>query len=78
MELTFIEMVAYQAAHSSHDLPWRCTACEKLTPHSDADIFAHLLGAHNLPAAGLSTEDGAIYFAPKNLTGNSQEVLSHG
>ena len=63
MELTLIEMVAYQSAHVTNELPWRCMACEKLTPHADEDIIAHLGGAHNYPAELLTKEGDSIFMS---------------
>ena len=65
--LTVIEMVAYQSAHITSEMPWRCMVCERLTPHTDADIYAHLRGAHNLPAVELTKDKDAIFHAPQPI-----------
>lgn len=65
MELTIIEMLAYVAAHTTDDLPWRCTACEHLTPHSDDLIERHLEKGHGYKPANIKRDsDGNIYLHP--------------
>ena len=64
MELTTIEMVAYQAAHRTGAEPWRCVLCERLTPVPGRWILVHLAGEHGLEVELLRTEPDGIFLYP--------------
>ena len=64
MELTTIEMVAYQVAHRTEAEPWRCVLCERLTPVSDRWILVHLDGEHGLERERLTIEKDGVFLYP--------------
>lgn len=64
MELTVIEMVAYQAAHATEAEPWRCVLCDRLTPVSDSDVLVHFAGAHGIEAEELRVERDMVFWYP--------------
>ena len=78
MELDLIEMVAYQAIHTTEDFPWRCMLCEKLTRHSQDGMILHLTGAHNIIKESVFKDDGSMFVKSKGDNGpnNSNPVYS--
>jgi len=77
MELDLIEMVAYQAIHTTEDFPWRCMLCEKLTKHSHDDMLPHLVGAHNLIESSVFKDDGSMFVNSKGDNGPNNSNTVH-